>query len=51
MVGHLFNAGMAMFESFIQGARLNYVEFYSKFFEGGGKEFSPFKFERRYLKD
>ncbi len=51
MLGHLFNAGMAMFESFIQGARLNYVEFYSKFFEGGGAEFSPFRFERRYLKD
>ncbi len=51
VLGHLFNAGMAMFESFIQGARLNYVEFYSKFFEGGGKEFAPFRFERKYLKD
>ncbi|VVB99557.1 V-type ATPase 116kDa subunit family protein [uncultured archaeon] len=49
--GHVFNAFLAMFESFIQGARLNYVEFYSKFFEGGGKEFTPFKFERKYLKD
>lgn len=51
VLGHLFNVVMAMFESFIQGARLNYVEFYSKFFEGGGREFTPFRFTRKYLKD
>jgi len=50
ILGHLFNAFLAMFEALIQGARLNFVEFYSKFFEGGGKEFQPFKFENKYLK-
>lgn len=49
--GHLFNAFLAMFEALIQGARLNFVEFYSKFYEGGGKEFAPFKFERKYIKE
>ena len=49
--GHVFNAFLAMFEALIQGARLNYVEFYSKFYEGGGKEFSPFKFHKRFLRD
>ena len=49
--GHLFNAFLAMFEALIQGARLNFVEFYSKFYEGGGKEFNPFKFERKFIKD
>ncbi len=49
--GHLFNAFLAMFESFIQGARLNFVEFYSKFYEGGGKEFAPFKLEKKYLRE
>ncbi|MBI4210585.1 MAG: hypothetical protein HY544_03720 [Candidatus Diapherotrites archaeon] len=48
---HAFNAFLAMFESFIQGARLNFVEFYSKFYEGGGHEFSPFRFDRKYLKE
>ncbi|MAG18396.1 MAG: hypothetical protein CL944_02900 [Candidatus Diapherotrites archaeon] len=49
--GHLFNAFLAMFEALIQGARLNFVEFYSKFHEGGGQEFVPFKFEKKYFKD
>ena len=49
--GHIFNAFLAMFESLIQGARLNFVEFYSKFFHGGGKEFTPFRFSRKYIKN
>src|SRR3989344_1783258 len=51
IVGHLFNAFLAMFESFIQGARLNFVEMNSKFFEGGGREFAPFRLSRKYIKD
>jgi len=32
----------------IQAIRLNYVEFFLKFFEGGGKDFSPLSIERKY---
>ncbi|MGQ9587093.1 MAG: V-type ATP synthase subunit I [Thermoplasmata archaeon] len=32
----------------IQAIRLNYVEFFLKFFEGGGTDFSPLKFERKF---
>lgn len=32
----------------IQAIRLNYVEFFIKFFEGGGTDFSPLKYERKY---
>ena len=42
---HILNGGLAMFESIVQGGRLNLVEFYSKFFEGGGSEFRPFSIE------
>ncbi len=39
---HFANAVLAMFESLVQGGRLNLVEFSSKFFEGGGRAFKPF---------
>jgi len=32
----------------IQAVRLNYVEFFLKFFEGGGKEFSPLRYARKH---
>jgi V/A-type H+-transporting ATPase subunit I len=48
VVGQLFNLILALFEPGIQGARLLYVEFFSNFFHGHGKRFSPFGGERRY---
>ena len=39
---HVLNIGLAMVECVVQGGRLNLVEFYGKFFHGGGKEFTPF---------
>ena len=32
----------------IQAIRLNYVEFFLKFFEGGGTDFEPLRYERKY---
>jgi len=32
----------------IQAVRLNYVEFFLKFFEGGGTDFAPLGYERKY---
>ena len=43
---HVLNTGLAMVESIVQGGRLNLVEFYGKFFQGGGKAFVPFSVER-----
>jgi len=39
---HVMNIGLAMVECIVQGGRLNLIEFYGKFFHGGGKEFTPF---------
>lgn len=48
VVGQLFNLIIAVFEPGIQGARLLYVEFFSKFYFGNGKPFSPFGSNRRF---
>ena len=45
--GQLFNIVIAIFEGGIQGARLIYVEFFSKFFSGNGKIFKPFGVSRK----
>ncbi len=39
---HVMNCFVAMFESLVQGGRLNIVEFRSKFMHGGGDVFIPF---------
>ncbi|MDG6999005.1 MAG: V-type ATP synthase subunit I [Nitrososphaerota archaeon] len=46
--GQIFNLVLALFEPGIQGARLIYVEFFSKFYHGNGKMFLPFKGSRIY---
>lgn len=50
-VGHIFNIIIGVFEPGIQGARLIYVEFFSKFYHGNGKPFLPFGTRRRYTYD
>jgi V/A-type H+/Na+-transporting ATPase subunit I len=39
---HLLNLALASFSPMIQALRLHYVEFFSKFYEGGGEPFRPF---------
>ncbi len=46
--GQMFNLVIAVFEPGIQGARLLYVEFFSKFYFGNGKPFTPFGSKRNY---
>ena len=45
---HVFNLVLGILEPGIQGARLLYVETFSKFLHGGGRPFSPFKGPRTY---
>ncbi|MEK6973512.1 MAG: V-type ATP synthase subunit I [archaeon] len=42
LVGHGLNIFLGVLGSFIQSVRLHYVEFFTKFFEGGGMPYSPF---------
>lgn len=51
IVGHLFNIIIGVFEPGIQGARLIYVEFFSKFYHGNGRPFKPFGTKRQFTYD
>jgi len=47
---HLVNLGLQALGAGIHSLRLQYVEFFNRFYEGGGHEFTPFKIKRRYTK-
>jgi V/A-type H+/Na+-transporting ATPase subunit I len=48
LVGQSFNVILGVFEPGIQGARLIFVEYFSKFYTGNGKPFRPFGGKRTY---
>lgn len=47
--GHLFNIFMAVLSGYIHTARLQFVEFFSKFYDGTGVPFEPLKYEPRFI--
>lgn len=47
--GHVFNLGMAALSGFIHTARLQFVEFFGKFYDGTGVPFQPLRYEPRYV--
>ena len=48
VLGHLFNLAISTLSGFVHSARLQFVEFFGKFFVSGGRPFRPFKKERIY---
>ncbi len=47
---HVFNIGINTLGTFVHCARLQYVEFYGKFYEVGGREFKPLGYKTRHTK-
>ncbi len=47
--GHLFNIGINILGSFVHTLRLQYVEFFPKFYTGGGRPFEALKDEHKYI--
>lgn len=48
IVGHLLNFAINMLGAYVHTNRLQYVEFYSKFYEGGGRAFKPLGMNTEY---
>lgn len=47
--GHLFNLAINCLGGFIHTMRLQYIEFFGRFYAGGSKPFKPFGFETKYV--
>ena len=49
IIGHAFNLAMGLLGAYIHDARLQYIEFFSRFYEGEGELFSPLGSGRKYV--
>lgn len=50
IITHFANLGIQSLGAAVHSLRLQYVEFFNRFYEGGGKEFKPFSIKRKYTK-
>ena len=48
VIGHALNMAINMLGAYVHTNRLQYVEFFGKFYEGGGRAFAPFKENTKY---
>lgn len=49
VVGHSMNMAINLLGAYVHTNRLQFVEFFGKFYEGGGRPFNPFKQETKYV--
>jgi len=50
-IGHLINLLLGILGPGLHSLRLQYVEFFTKFYEGGGKKYIPFGYKRKYTEE
>ncbi len=49
LLGHTINFALSLLSAYIHTLRLQFVEFFSKFFEGGGRLWKPQRLSARYV--
>ncbi|MFO7612132.1 MAG: V-type ATP synthase subunit I [Clostridia bacterium] len=49
-VGHSLNFMLNALGAYVHSSRLQYIEYFGKFYEGGGKPFRPFKRNTKYIR-
>ncbi len=50
VVGHSLNIAINLLGAYVHTNRLQFVEFFSKFYEGGGRAFDPLKVNTKYIR-
>ncbi len=50
LIGQTLNMGINLLGAYVHSNRLAYVEFFGKFYEGGGRKFQPFGVHTKYYK-
>lgn len=45
---HMLNLALSVLGAYVHTSRLQYLEFFTKFFESGGRQFRPFREETKY---
>jgi V/A-type H+-transporting ATPase subunit I len=51
LIGHVMNTVLGIIGGSLHSVRLHYVEFFTKFYKGGGKKYSPFGLQSRFTED
>lgn len=49
VIGHVLNLGINLLGAYVHTNRLQFVEFFGKFYEGGGRPFSPFRENTKHI--
>lgn len=49
ILGHTVNIAINLIGTYVHTSRLQYVEFFSKFYEGSGRTFTPFKINSKFF--
>ncbi|MBP2133590.1 V/A-type H+-transporting ATPase subunit I [Methanomicrobium sp. W14] len=51
LIGHILNTALGLLSGGLHSIRLHYVEFFTKFYQGGGKKYEPFGIIRKFTEE